>query len=146
MAIPVEDALARYPGAQTFRFGDTPELTAKLLALVRAGRKRATCSALAEIEAGAAAPVVGRRDISLDAAGRAALVIETVRLVPLRFDEMTWDLAVLEGENADLDGWRADHERYYRRLGSFAPDMPLIWEEFRVVEDFAGGAACSTGS
>jgi uncharacterized protein YhfF len=146
MAIPVEDALARYPGAQTFRFGGTADVTARLLALVRAGRKRATCSALAEIEAGAAAPVVGRRDISLDAEGRAALVIETVRLVHLRFDEMTWDLAALEGENTDLEGWRADHERYYRRLGIFAPDMPLIWEEFRVAEDFAGGDACSRKS
>ncbi|MFN3953026.1 MAG: ASCH domain-containing protein [Pararhodobacter sp.] len=137
MPITLDAALARYPGAQTFRFGDSPTLTEELLALVRAGRKRATCSALAEIAAGAAAPQVGRRDIALDGAGNPALVIETLRLVELRFCDMPEDLALMEGEDETLESWRAQHQRYYERIGIFAPDMPLIWEEFCVIEDFA---------
>lgn len=137
MAIPLAAALARYPGAQTFRFGDTPELTAELLALVRAGRKRATSMAVAEIGAGEAEPMPGRRDISLDAEGRAALVIETLRVVRLRFDEMTEEMALMEGEDATLEGWRDGHRRYWGRHGLFAPDMDILWEEFRLVEDFA---------
>ena len=137
MPVTLEEALARYPGAQTFRFGDSPALTEELLALVRSGRKRATCSALAEIEAGAAAPQIGRCDIALDGAGHPALVIETLRLVETRFCDLPEELALMEGEDDSLESWRAQHRRYYERAGIFAPDMPLIWEEFRVIEDFA---------
>ena len=139
MAIAVELALAKYPGAQTFRFGDTDALTAELLALVRAGRKRATCTAEAEIAAGMAAPEVGRRDIALDPEGQAALAIETVRLERVTFTTMPEDLALMEGEGTCLEGWRAGHRRYYERAGIHDPDMGLIWEEFRLVEDFGAG-------
>lgn len=141
MAIPLVEAQARYPGARSFRFGDTPGLTAALLALVRAGAKRATCTALTEIARGAAAPEVGRCDIALDAEGRAALVIETLRTVRVTFASMPEELALMEGEDDSLEGWRAGHRRYYERAGIFAPDMELIWEEFRLVEDFGAGAA-----
>jgi hypothetical protein len=40
-----------------------------------------------------------------------------------------------EGEDdRTLTSWRSGHERYFRRLGVFAPDMPLICERFRLVE------------
>ncbi|WP_025310589.1 ASCH domain-containing protein [Roseicyclus elongatus] len=136
------DALRRrYPGATTYRFGDGPDLCAELLALVRAGRKRATCSSEAEIAAGEAAPVVGRCDIALDFDDVPQLVTRTVALVPLRFCDMTEEMALLEGEDDSLESWRAGHERYYRRLGIFAPDMPLIWERFELVEDLREGQA-----
>ena len=148
MAIPVEAALARYPVAQTSCFGDTPELTAELLALVRSGRKRATCTAAVEIGTAEVEPVPGRRDISLDAEGRAALVIETLRVVRLRFHEMTEEMALMEGEDETLEGWREGHRRYWGRQGLFAPDMEILREEFRLVEDFAGAGEhpCSDAS
>jgi uncharacterized protein YhfF len=37
---------ARYPGAETFTFGDSRELSDRLVSLIRAGKKRATCGAL----------------------------------------------------------------------------------------------------
>jgi uncharacterized protein YhfF len=141
MAMDLVAARARYPDAQTFVFGDSPELCAELLALVRSGQKRATCSARAEIAAGAAAPQVGRRDIALNFDGRAELVIETLRVVPVRFCDMTADMALMEGENDSLEGWRSDHRRYYERAGIFASDMDLLWEEFRVIEDFSASGA-----
>jgi len=146
MPATLDEVLVRYPGAQTFRFGDGPALCEELLALVRAGRKRATCLALAEIAAGQVAPKIGRRDIALDSQGNPALVIETLRLIELRFCDMPEDLALMEGEDESLEGWRAGHRRYFERAGIFSPDMPLIWEEFRVIEDFSLPAAMPDAS
>jgi len=128
---------ARYPGAVTFRFGDGAALSSELLALVRAGRKRATCSAEAEIAAGETPPEVGRCDIVLDFDDVPQLVIRTEELRRTRFCDMTEELALMEGEDEDLAGWRAGHERYYRRAGIFDPEMGLIWERFDLVEDLA---------
>lgn len=132
----IEALLRRYPGADTFRFGDTPELVAELTALVRSGKKRATCSHMAEIEAGAKPPEVGRCDIALNFDGSPALVIRTLEVRETRFAEMTEEMALLEGEDDSLEGWREGHEEYYRRIGVFDPQMLLIWERFELVEDF----------
>ncbi len=141
----LEEVKAQYPGAATFRFDEGGELTNMLLALVRAGKKRATCTHMALLEAGAEAPQVGRRDIALNVDGSPALVIETLELRHTTFAEMTEEMALLEGEDESLESWRENHERYFRRLGVFAPDMPLIWERFEVVEDFGDGDADDVG-
>ena len=133
----LDEALRKYPGAETFSFGDNPALIAELTALVRSGAKRATCTAVVDVEAGRQAmPMVGRRDIALDAEGNPALVIETRELVPTTWDTMTEEMALAEGEDDSLESWRAGHRRYYTRQGIFAEDMALIWERFEVIEDF----------
>lgn len=133
----IESLKSRYPKAETFRFGDGPELSALLLTLVRSGKKRATCSVMSEIESGEKpSPVVGQKDIALTWQGTPALVIETLELVPCSFETMTEEMALAEGENTDLAGWRRDHEGYFKRQGIFAPDMGLLWERFAVIEDF----------
>jgi len=126
---------ARYPGAETYRFGDGAALSDALLALVRAGRKRATCTAEAELGISEAMPMVGRCDIVLDFHDVPQLVTRTLELARVRFCDMTEEMALMEGEDKTLADWRAGHERYYRRAGIFAPDMGLIWERFEVVED-----------
>ena len=78
---------ARYPGAQTFTFGDSRALCNLLLKLVREGRKTATSTALRDLEGDKEAmPRVGRRDIALDWDGKPALVIETTEVNVCRFD------------------------------------------------------------
>lgn len=129
----------RYPGAVTFRFGDSAALSAELIALVRAGKKVATCGAVRDYEAGETPPMVGRRDIALHWDGTPALVIETVETIRCRFDEVTEAMALAEGEDDSLAGWQAGHQRYFARNGGFSPDMEVIWERFRVVEDLAEG-------
>ncbi|MFN3210309.1 MAG: ASCH domain-containing protein [Roseovarius sp.] len=126
----------RYPGAETFTFGDSAELCDTLLALVRSGKKVATCGAVAEFEAGEAMPRIGRRDIALEWDGRPALVIETVELIQCRFDEVTEAMALAEGEDDDLDGWRKGHRAYFERNCGFSPDMQIVWERFNLIEDF----------
>jgi uncharacterized protein YhfF len=132
----LEDVQTRFPGAQTFAFGDTPSLIAELTELVRAGAKRATCTAMADVIAGREQmPVVGRRDIALGSDGAPALIIETVELIETTWEALTEEMALAEGEDATLESWRASHRRYYTRQGIFAEDMVLIWERFAVVED-----------
>lgn len=131
----LNDLKAKYPGAETYVFGDSARLSGELLALVRAGGKRATCLSMAEVLRGEALPQIGRCDIVTTFDGRPALVNRTVELRLVRFCDMTEQMALAEGEDETLDGWRAGHEGYYRRLGVFDPEMELIWERFEVVED-----------
>ena len=130
------DALkARFPGAETFRFGDNERLCAELIGLVVAGKKTATCGAARDFEeAGEALPVVGRRDIALHWDGRPAVVIETVSVTRQRYCDVDADFALAEGENDTLEGWQADHRAYFERNGGWHPEMALICERFRVVE------------
>lgn len=135
----LESLKARYPGAVTYKFGNTPELSDILVRLVRAGKKRATCLSQHAVEKGEALPVVGRCDIVVDFDEVPQLVTRTLELVPLRFCDMTEERALMEGEDATLEGWRLQHETYYRNLGIFDPEMTLYWERFEVVEDLGKG-------
>ncbi len=132
----LEHLKARYPGAQTFKFGDNRVLCDELLALVRGGVKTATCGALRDYPEGSTdTPVVGRRDIALDWYDQPALVIETLDVSTCRYCDVTEDFALAEGENETLEGWREDHRRYFERNGGFDPEMELLCERFRLVED-----------
>jgi len=138
MPISLEEAKARYPEAETFKFGDNRELCNKLLSLVRVGKKRATCGALRDFkESAEPMPVVGRRDIALDWDGAPALVIETTELTIRRFCDVGSDFALAEGENDTLEGWQAGHQTYFQRNGGWQAEMELLCERFSLVEDFA---------
>ena len=127
-----------YPGAGTFKFGDSAKLSKRLIALVRSGHKRATCDALATFEAEPGSmPVVGRCDIATNWDDTPAVVIRTVKVEQVRFCDVTEDMALAEGENIDLAGWQADHQAYFERNGGFDPEMMLVFEHFEVVEDLA---------
>jgi len=132
------DLHARYPDAQTFKFGDNAGLSARLIALVREGKKTATCGALADYaDTPEEMPVVDRHDIALNWDGTPALVIRTVSVQQIRYCDVTEDMALAEGENDDLAGWQADHKAFFTRNGGFAPDMMLVFEHFELVEDLA---------
>lgn len=126
---------SRYPGAETFTFGDSDELSERLINLVRSGKKVATTGALRDFGANEPMPQIGRRDIVLDGRGVPALVIETVELVRCRFANVTESMALAEGEDQSLEGWRIGHQRYFERNGGFSPDLPIVWERFVLIED-----------
>ncbi|WP_428687363.1 ASCH domain-containing protein, partial [Roseibium sp.] len=75
------------------------------------------------------------RDIALDWDGTPALVLESQEVTIRRFSDVEEDFALAEGENDDLDGWRLDHQAFFERNGGFDPDMKLVCERFRLVED-----------
>jgi uncharacterized protein YhfF len=132
----ITDLKLTYPDAETFRFGDSRKLSDQLIALVRSGRKTATCGALRDFEEGGETmPVAGRRDIALTWEGSPALVIETLDVTITRYCDVTEDFALAEGENDDLAGWRRDHQAFFERNGGFDPQMELVCERFRLIED-----------
>ena len=134
------DSPARDEGYEAEPFGDGPELADELGALILAGTKTATCSALWEWEAEGETPVrPGDKSIVLDGAGNPLCIIETTEVTVRRFDEVDEEFAREEGEgDLSLEYWRGAHRRFFERtlpnIGrSFAEDMPLVCERFRVV-------------
>ena len=129
-----------YADAQTFAFGDSPEVADELLALVIAGTKTANCGALRDFPPGSPdMPVVGRRDVVLDGRGNRAAVIETLEVTIRRFDEVDEIFAHDEGEGfRTLADWRKGHQEYFERIGGFSPDTELVCERFRLVGALGG--------
>ncbi|MBN8290613.1 ASCH domain-containing protein [Rhodobacter sp. NTK016B] len=127
----------RYPKAEPFKFGDSAAISDALIALVRSGKKVATCGALRDFENGEPMPAIGRQDIALNWDDTPALVIETVELIQCRFDDVTEAMALAEGEDDSLQGWRDGHSAYFERNGGFSPDMQILWERFVLIEDLA---------
>lgn len=128
------------PEAETFRYGDTPQLSAQILALVRSGKKTATVEAMrvfGKSGDGDALPVVGRRDVALNWDGTPALMVETVEVTTRRFDEMDEAFVAKQGEFRDLAHWRKSYRAYFSRNGGVSEDMEIVCERFRVVEDYA---------
>lgn len=62
-------------------------------------------------------------------------MIETLEVSVVRFCDVGEDFALAEGENDDLAGWRRDHQVFFERNGGFDPEMDLVCERFKVVED-----------
>jgi len=121
-------------------FGDSPRLADELLALVLAGTKRATATAVAELEAtGEPTPVVGELSIVLDGAGHPRALIRTTAVDVVPFDEVTEEFAALEGEDdRTLASWRREHEKYFRRVlaaggTEFDTALPVVCERFEVL-------------
>ena len=132
------EAIARHPGASSFRFGDSRALNTQILDLVRQGRKTVTCDAVANFaKRGDPLPEPGRVDIALDWDGAPVLAIRTVAVARMPFASMTEDLVSAQGEFRDLEDWRAGYRAYLTRAGLFAPDVALLVETFTCVEVFA---------
>jgi uncharacterized protein YhfF len=115
---------------ERFSFGDGPALADSLGRLALAGVKRATCWAASDGQQ----THVGKLMVMLDGAGKPAAVLETIELVMRRFDQVDAPFAFDEGEgDRTLAYWRRAHRKYFERQGTFAPDMPLWCERFRLV-------------
>jgi uncharacterized protein YhfF len=143
MSISAEEAKARFPGSQTFRFGDSQEFCDHLISLIRAGKKRAACGSLNSYKDGdEPMPVVGRRDIALNWDGTPALVIETTEITICRFCDVDAEFALAEGEDETLEGWQTGHRAFFERNGGWTADMELVCERFTLVEDFAQTNDC----
>ncbi|MDO9430759.1 MAG: ASCH domain-containing protein [Phenylobacterium sp.] len=109
-----------------------------LLALVLEGKKTATCWAAVQ---GLKGSELGARYVVLDGAAKPRAVIESTELVQRRFDEVDPTFAAEEGEG-DLSRahWATVHEDCFTREGTYAPDMLLWCERFRLVEIIGEGA------
>jgi uncharacterized protein YhfF len=121
-------------------WGDSPQLADELGALIAAGTKTATCSALWEYEAeGTPLPKPGLKTIVLNGNGYPLCIVETTEVEVRPSDEVDAGFAYEEGEgDRSLEYWREAHWRFFSRtlpnIGKEpTPDMPLVCERFRVV-------------
>jgi uncharacterized protein YhfF len=131
----------------SWAFGDSPELADRLLGLVIAGPKRATCGSLDAYRArGDSVPVVGEYSVVCDGRGAARCVLQTTEVRIVAFEEVDAAFAAEEGEgDRSLASWREGHMAYFRRelagLGlSASPRMPLVCERFRLLYVAPSGA------
>ena len=78
----------------------------------------------------------------LDGAGCPRAIVETVELTQRRFDEVDEAFAFDEGEDdRTLASWRRAHRNYFGRQGTYAPDMLLYCERFRLVTRIDSGCS-----
>lgn len=125
---------------EAFCFGDSQALSDALAMLVVAGVKRATAAAVWPVEAqGKRLPAPGALSVVTNWAGKPLCVIETLAVDVVPFHRVTAEFAALEGEgDGSLAFWREAHRPYFAREcaragRSFAEDMPVACERFRVV-------------
>jgi uncharacterized protein YhfF len=137
-------AAARGAPYAVWAFGDSAELADRLVSLVIAGPKRATCGSLEAYTArGDSVPEVGEYSVVLDGVGEARCVLQTSEVRIVAFEDVDAAFANDEGEgDRSLGSWRQGHMAYFERelhgLGlSASLRMPLVCERFRLL--FVGG-------
>ncbi|WP_072927935.1 ASCH domain-containing protein [Nissabacter archeti] len=131
----------RYLQAAHFSFGDSPAMADQLLALVLAGKKRATCGALQSYyDDNEPLPQAGAFNVIEDGRGRAACAIEIKEVSILRYCDVPEEFALAEGEGT-FEEWKREHRDFFTRTGEFSEEMKLVCLRFDVVEVFDAPAA-----
>jgi uncharacterized protein YhfF len=121
-------------------YGDSPELSEKLLALIRQGRKRAGTSLLWACEADQQ-PIASVDDIEivLDFRNEPALLTRITEVSVVPYGEVTAEYAAIEGEgDGSLEYWRKAHWAYFsrecRRIDREPTEtMPVVCSVFAVL-------------
>ncbi|MDD5928486.1 MAG: ASCH domain-containing protein [Spirochaetales bacterium] len=83
-------------------------------------------------------PVSGELYLVLDRNEKPVCVIETQSVQVIPFNEVTWEMAKLEGEDENLEVWREKKREYLEEEGDimgfeFTPDIKLVFQTFSVV-------------
>ena len=111
----------------------------ELVSLVLSGKKTAFFSSystyLIDQEP---VPVSGELYIVVDRNNNPRCVIEIDNVSVIPFNEITWGMAQKEGEDENLEDWRAKHQEYLEDEGAvvgfdFTPDIKLVFQVFHVV-------------
>lgn len=121
-------------------FGSNAAQADRLLDLVLAGAKTATASAASEYaEQGVELPQPGGLSIILDGAGKPRVLVRTVDVRVVPFNEVDAEHAAAEGEDGGtLWGWQQAHRRFFASqltdVGEeFDETMPVVLERFEVL-------------
>ena len=121
-------------------WGDGPEMADELGALIAAGIKTATCSAVWEWQAeGQAWPVPGAITVVLGGNAEPLCIVETIEVTVRRYNQVDASFAFDEGEgDRSLAYWREAHRSFFSRSlksidRQFVEDMPLVCERFKLI-------------
>lgn len=99
------------------RYGDSPALSQSLLAIIRAGSKRAGTTLLWSMEAdGEPLPQPGDIEVVMDHLNEPALVTRITQVVVVPYCDVTAEYAAIEGEgDGSLEYWRRGHWSFFAR-------------------------------
>ncbi len=137
MIISTASALNRHPGASLFRLSEAHETNAMLLRLVMSGRMTMRCDAVDNYtKRTEKLPSEGDLGIALFNHGLPALVIRTVSVSMIPFDEVTDDMIPEQGEYQNLEEWRSSKEEMLKNAELFEPKVMMLMERFELVEVF----------
>lgn len=115
------------------QYGDSPELSRSLLALIRSGQKRAGTGLLWSHEhEGEPLPQVGDIEIVLTHDHQLSIITRVTQVEVLPYREVSAEYAAIEGEgDGSLDFWRKAHWAYFSRACASIGKLPT--EEMLVV-------------
>lgn len=111
----------------------------EMISLVLSGKKTAFFSSWATYSIDQEPlPVSGELYVVLDRGDNPRCVIETESVNIIPFNEVTWGMAVKEGEDENLEQWREKKQEYLEDEGAilgfdFTPDIKLVFQTFKVV-------------
>lgn len=111
----------------------------ELLALVLSGKKTAFFTSWPTYAIDKEPlPVSGELYVVLDRQQTPRCVIETQSVEIVPFNEVTWSMAQLEGEDEDLGQWKERKREYLEDEGhilgfDFSEDMKLVFQTFKVI-------------
>jgi len=121
-------------------YGDSAELSAELIDLIRSGPKRAGTGLLWAMEHdGDELPLVGDIEIVVDHRHEPVLLTRITQVDVVPFDAVGAEYAAVEGEgDGSLAFWRDGHWRFFtrecRRIGREpSADMPVVCARFELL-------------
>lgn len=91
--VEVEEIKKKYPGADAWQMGDSPELVNELADLIKKGIKTASCGSFASYQQEESAPRIGSYNIILDGQNVPVCVIRLISMQLVRFCEERDELA-----------------------------------------------------
>ena len=83
--VEVEEIKKKYPGADAWQMGDSPELANELADLIKKGIKTASCGSFASYQQDESAPRIGSYHIILDGQNVPVCVTRLVSMQLVRF-------------------------------------------------------------
>ena len=122
-----------------FQFGEETETICELTALVLAGKKTAVCSSLYSFGIDMMRrPEKNDYYVITDSGDNPVCVIRNTNVTVLSFNNVTWDMAVKEGNCNSIEEWRENHIEAFKDEADimgydFSEDMPIVFEEFEVI-------------
>lgn len=114
-------------------------LSAELITLVLSGQKKAFFTTLPTFTINQEPlPVSGELYIVVDNQNKPRCVIEVDSVEIIPFNEVTWEMAKMEGECQNLGEWKEKETEYIDEEShivgfDFSPDIRLVFQTFSVV-------------
>ena len=125
-------------------YGDSPELEAELIELIKSGRKRGTAALVWAYEAeGSSLPQVGDLEIVVNSAGSPKLLTRILSAKVVPFSQVTEEHAAVEGEgDLSLKYWGKTHWEFFGRecariARSPTPEMPVLCIRFELLDVYS---------